>query len=119
MVGIHFEGNQIHAGRIAALTSLNNTVTIEASRNDFTFRQALLSFAGYPGTEAWRRGTVWHGGDNRYHGSPDWLMLEGNPAGVHGLAEWRTLWSQPERRSLARTSLSASQSSESSVPMDD
>jgi tRNA A-37 threonylcarbamoyl transferase component Bud32 len=72
-------GNTIQASQAIALRSLPARSSITARRNRFTYRSALLSYTGDADTDAWRRNTVWQGGENTYDGPAAWLTVEGCP----------------------------------------
>jgi serine/threonine-protein kinase len=76
---LELSGNTFQAGRIAALRALPAGVSITAHGNRFTFAQALLSFTGYAGQDAWRDGTAWDGDDNVYEGPSARVLDEGQP----------------------------------------
>ncbi len=90
-VDVELTGDTITAARATALTALPAGVRITAHGNSFSFRDALLSCAGYADRDGWRRTTTWDGRDNRYIGSGTWLSIDG-AADVRGLAAWRGLW---------------------------
>ncbi len=90
-VEVELTGDAIAAARATALTALP-AVRITARDDDFTFRRALLSCAGYAGSDGWRRTTTWDGRENRYHGSGVWLSIDGAAADVRNLTAWRELW---------------------------
>jgi hypothetical protein len=94
-VRLRLERNAVDAGRVLAFAALPAGVEVEASGNQFTFRQALVSYVGFPGPDGWRRATVWRGRENVFHGGGDWVSVEGEPAGVHSLEDWRRLWQAP------------------------
>jgi hypothetical protein len=54
-------------------------LSITARRNRFTYRSALLSYTGDADRDAWRRNTVWQGGENTYDGPASWLTVEDRP----------------------------------------
>jgi Protein kinase domain len=95
---LRLERNTVRAGRVVALRALPAGLAVEARDNHLAFRQALVSYADFPG---WRRGTAWHGQTNRYEGPADWVRVEGAPAGVHGLPAWQALWQSPETGSVS------------------
>jgi serine/threonine-protein kinase len=95
-VQLELQGNQVNAGRVVALSGLGCGVVITARDNRFAFHEALLDFVAYPAEKGWRSVTRWEGERNRYQGRGDWIMQEGAPGGVHGLAAWRELWGRPE-----------------------
>ena len=80
------------AARATAMTALPAGVRFTARGDEFSFRDALLSCAGYTDRDGWRRMTTWDGRDNRYHGSGVWLSIDGAAAEVRGLAAWREPW---------------------------
>ena len=92
MVEVELTNDTIRAGRATALTAIPGSVRIRARRNHFTFRDSLLSCAGYADQQALTRTTSWEGRDNRYHGSGTWLQLDGRATHIRGLAAWRGLW---------------------------
>jgi serine/threonine protein kinase len=98
-VRIHLAHNEIETGRLLALAGLNRCVEVEAERNSFRFRQALLSCLSSP-EGALRPITRWQGRENHYRGSGDWVAVNGRPAGVHGLRAWRELWGDAETESV-------------------
>ncbi len=91
-VDVELTGDAITAARATALTALPAGVRITANGDDFSFRDALLSCAGYAGRDGWRRATTWDGRDNRYHSSGVWLNIDGAAADLRDLAAWRELW---------------------------
>ncbi len=91
-VDVELTGDTITAARAAALTALPAGVRITARGNEFFFRDALLSFAGYTDRQGWKRKTLWDGRDNRYHGSGAWLSIDGAGTDVRTLAAWRETW---------------------------
>ena len=91
-VDVELAGDTVAAARAMALTALPAGVRVAAHGNVFTFRDALLSCAGYADREGWRRATTWDGGDNHYNGSGEWLIIDGGAADVRSLAAWRGLW---------------------------
>jgi serine/threonine-protein kinase len=86
--------NAIVAGRMASVRALAGRLRIEASDNDFTFREALASFSGYADDAAWRRATTWAGGGNVCHTAGYWLRVDGRPADVSDPAAWQRLWAE-------------------------
>ena len=94
-VRLSLEGNRVQASRIAALDALVQGVEVEGQGNEFIFHEALLSYAGFPGADGWRRATVWRGHDNVYHGGGDWLRVNGVAMGVRDLRAWQELWDGP------------------------
>jgi serine/threonine-protein kinase len=95
-VDVELVGDTITAARAAALTGLPAAVHITARNNEFFFRDALLSCAGYADRQGWRRGTAWEGRDNRYHGAGPWLTIDGASAAMRGLRAWRESWRADE-----------------------
>jgi hypothetical protein len=83
--------NTLVAGRLAGVRGLTGGLHVIADENDVTFREALLSFDEFVGT-AWRKRMTWRGRGNRYTGPAEWVHLNGLPAGVRGIGDWRTLW---------------------------
>jgi serine/threonine-protein kinase len=103
-VHIRMEHNTLHAGRILAFTALPHRIELDAEHNDFTFREALLCYADMGRPDSWRRLTSWRGHDNHYHGTCDWLSLDGVGFGIHDLSDWQTLWGRAESGSLVASS---------------
>jgi serine/threonine-protein kinase len=95
--------NTVRAGRVVALAAFDGGVDVTAHDNRFTFRQAFLSAVGGSPTPGWRTGSRWQGRNNRYHGSADWLTVDGGPGGVRGLAGWRAFWQTEEAGSVEDT----------------
>jgi len=98
-VRLNLEHNHLQAGRVVSFSGLAAPVAVHAYRNEFTFERALLSYAGFPDKTAWQN-TAWHGRDNKYQGTSDWMCVDGAPVGVRGLAAWQSWWGQPEPGSL-------------------
>lgn len=98
---LELAGSTVEAGRVAAFSGLLQGVEVTARDNVFHFREALLSYAGC-GPD-WRQATRWQGHANRYLGLGDWLLVEGRPAGVRGLDQWRDLWQDGETESVEET----------------
>jgi len=98
-VRLHLENNHFQAGRVASFCGVPAPVEVHADRNDFSFRQAVLSFTGSADKVAWQK-TAWHGHNNTYHGASDWLCVDGSPAGIRGLAAWQSCWGEEEPGSL-------------------
>jgi hypothetical protein len=96
LVSLRLEHNRFRAGRVLAVAGLTSGVDVLARDNVFSFREAVVSFAGYPGTQSWRQAVRWQGRDNRYQGRDEWLRVEGGPGGVRGLADWSALWQESE-----------------------
>jgi hypothetical protein len=94
-VKIRLDNNVVSAGRLASFQSLTGGLQMEASRNEFRFREALLSFVSLSRPNSWRSTTSWRGVDNRYVGAADWLQIDGKPAGIHRLSEWQNFWANP------------------------
>lgn len=92
---VRLENNRVRAGRVVALSGVVAGVAFSAQGNHFTFREALLSFAGYA-SDRWRHSTRWQGQNNQYQAQSDWLAVEGGPGGVHNLASWQSLWQTTE-----------------------
>jgi hypothetical protein len=105
-VELRLERNVLECGRVAAFTALPAELTILANENDWTYREALLSYAGWAEPDAWRRLTRWQGWNNRYRGPGSWLSVDGRPEPVAGLAGWLSLWgtSEPGSREVAESS---------------
>lgn len=99
-VRLELEGCTIRADRVAALRSLPHGAEVHARGCRFTFGHALLSLAGFPGADSWRRTVAWHGRDNVYQPREGWLQLDGAPAPVQTLGDWRILWGRPEPGSI-------------------
>lgn len=100
-VRLDLEGNTIQAGRILAVRGVLGRAALTAHGNAFTFRQALLSFAGLPGGDAWRAMLCWEGQDNAYRGGPHWLTVEGTPVVEGSLDAWQAVWGAAEVRARA------------------
>ena len=79
MIEMELNGNNIQAAHAIALRALPARLSIAARRNRFTYRSALLSYTGDADPDAWRRNTVWQGGENTYDGPASWLTVEGRP----------------------------------------
>jgi serine/threonine protein kinase len=94
-VSLRLERNIVEAGRVASFRTLPGRLSVEATANDFTFREALASFSGYTGDAAWRRSTIWRGRDNRCHSSGYWLSVDGRSVAVNDAAGWQRLWAEP------------------------
>jgi hypothetical protein len=88
-VELELLGNTIRADRTMALRALPSNLRIAARANRFTFRAGLLNYIGYADRDAWRRDTVWQGGDNSYDGPESWLWVEGEPASIGELTRPR------------------------------
>ena len=56
------------------------------------FVQALVSFDGYRGGDAWRRAFTWHGRHNRYEPGGAWLRLEGRAGPAWDERAFERLW---------------------------
>jgi serine/threonine protein kinase len=95
-VSATLNGNTIRAGRIFACRHLPSRMTLKSVRNEFAFREALLSYTDLPTRDAWRPVTSWEGQDNRYSGPMAWVMIDGAPAKVGGLEAWQGLWGPAE-----------------------
>jgi serine/threonine-protein kinase len=91
-VDLSLEGCTLSAGRTVAVQSLPDCLTVRASGTEFSFREALLSFAGTHAPDDWRRFTTWVGRHNRYHPAGPWLLVEGRPLAVHDASAWAALW---------------------------
>jgi hypothetical protein len=86
------------AGRVLACRGLPAPLAVRAVGNDFTFRDGLLSCAGYtPSPDSWRRLISWRGQDNRYHAAGPWVRSEGEALPVTDLAAWERLWDKGGR----------------------
>jgi hypothetical protein len=94
-VRLNLDRNVLQAARVLAVQALPGRVQIDASANDFTFTDALLSFAGYAGNESWRRSTAWNGRDNYCHAPGCWLQVDGRPVAVNDAAGWQRIWAFP------------------------
>ena len=92
--------NEIHGSRVLSLGDLGAGVEVTARSNGFDFDEALLCINGL-GPDDWRRSVIWHGQENRYRGSSDWLCIDGRSAGVGDLAAWQRTWGS-EEQSLAQ-----------------
>jgi hypothetical protein len=91
-VNILLERNVIESGRVTSFRALPGQLQIEANANDFTFREALASFADYAGAAGWRHSTSWKGRDNRCHASGYWLSVDGRAIALRDAAGWQRLW---------------------------
>lgn len=76
-IEMELNGNTIQASQAIAVRALPARLSIAARRNRFTYRSALLSYSGDADPDAWRRNTVWQGGENTYDGPASWLTVEG------------------------------------------
>jgi serine/threonine-protein kinase len=94
-LNLSLQRNTVHAGRVAAFRALAGRLAIDANANDFTFREALISFNGYAGDATWRRSTSWHGRDNSCHGAGYWLSVDGRSVDVKDAPTWQRLWAEP------------------------
>ncbi len=94
-VRIELEGNRVRAGRALSVASLPGGVEVRARGNELMVREAVVSFAGFPGPDGWRRATTWADHDNRYQTDGAWVRVEGRPAGPTGFAGWNALWAAP------------------------
>jgi serine/threonine protein kinase len=103
-VRLRLEKNTFQAGRGIALNSLRQGIEVTAWDNDFTFRDALLSYVGFPAPDSWRRLTAWHGRDNQFRGHGNWLTVNGAQAGISDYEQWRTMWEADHPVPVARTS---------------
>jgi serine/threonine-protein kinase len=99
---LRLDRNRFHAGRVVALTSLPSLVEVTARNNEFTFRDALVAYAGATARD-WHKSTVWHGQDNVFRSAGDWLSLDEHPAEVRGLDAWRRCWDDEEFGSSEET----------------
>jgi serine/threonine protein kinase len=95
-VDVELTDDTITAARATALTALPAAVHITARGDEFFFRDALMSCAGYADQDGWKRTTTWEGRENHYHAAGKWLNIEGVAASVQGIAGWRALWSDEE-----------------------
>jgi serine/threonine-protein kinase len=91
-VELSLERGTLSAGRTLALQSLPGRLTVRATGTDFSFREALLSYAGVRSPDGWRRSTTWEGRDNRYHPAGPWMLVEGRPFAVRDASAWEELW---------------------------
>jgi hypothetical protein len=94
-VRLNLERNHLEAGRIVSFSEFLAPVEVHASRNEIHFSQAVVSYNSPLNSKAWEK-TSWGGGDNTYQGASDWIWVNGNPAGICGLAAWRSCWGQDE-----------------------
>ncbi|HEV3235612.1 MAG TPA: hypothetical protein VGZ25_01405, partial [Gemmataceae bacterium] len=94
-VRLNLERNHLEAGRIVSFSEFLAPVEVHASRNEIHFGQAVVSYNSPLNSKAWEK-TSWGGGDNTYQGASDWIWVNGNPAGICGLAAWRSCWGQDE-----------------------
>jgi hypothetical protein len=101
-VRLELQGNQVHAGRVVALSGLSSGVDILARDNLFAFRESLLDFVDYPPEKTWRLVTRWEGERNQYQPRADWVTQGGASGGIQGLAAWRELWGRPEPGSFEK-----------------
>ena len=102
-VDLELTGDTVRAGRATALTGLPAGLRVAARGNDFYYGDSLLSCAGFCGRNAWKSGAIWEGRDNRYHGPGAWLTIDGAPAEVRNLDDWRGLWGGAEPGSREET----------------
>jgi hypothetical protein len=94
---VRLDHNTVRAGRVLAVTALPGRMDVVAHDNEFAFREALLSFAGFPDGDAWRRVSAWRGERNTYRGGMgSWLSIEGTSIAVSDLESWRNLWGMTE-----------------------
>jgi hypothetical protein len=91
-IDLHLERNNLSAGRVLVLRSPHSRLTVRAANNDFSFHEALLSYAGTGKADGWRRSTTWQERDNHYHAAGPWLLVEGRPLAVRDIAAWARLW---------------------------
>jgi eukaryotic-like serine/threonine-protein kinase len=91
-VELSLERNAISADRVAAFTALPAPVAVAARDNDFSFREALIGFAGCKARDDWQRFIAWQGQNNRYQAAGPWIDVEGEPNPLRGLIAWRALW---------------------------
>jgi serine/threonine protein kinase len=89
---LRLERNVVQSGRIASFRALPGRLFVEANANDFTFREALASFAGYADNAGWRRSTTWNGRDNCCHTAGSWLCVDGQRLAINDAAGWQRLW---------------------------
>lgn len=97
------EGCTLQAGRVVSLTGPSARLQVCAHGNTFSFHHALLSFAGFGPGRTWHDAASWHGHDNRFAGAGSWLLADGRPLPVHGLAAWRSFWRSAELASAEAT----------------
>jgi hypothetical protein len=90
---LRLEGCAIEAGRPIAFGALPHGVAVSALHNHFSFHEALVSFANARGPAELRHAATWQEDGNVYdsHGVA-WLHMNGGPAGIRDLSEWRKLW---------------------------
>jgi eukaryotic-like serine/threonine-protein kinase len=87
--------NAICSGRVASVRAMPGRLKVAATANEFTFRDALISFSGYADNAAWRRSTAWKGSDNRCQAAGYWIQADGRPVDVRDAAGWQRLWADP------------------------
>jgi serine/threonine protein kinase len=92
-VNLNLDGNHFEAGRIVSFSQIHAPVEVHASKNEITFRQAVVSYTNHGNEKAWEK-THWSEGANTYQGTSDWICVNGMPAGICGLDAWQRCWGQ-------------------------
>jgi serine/threonine-protein kinase len=95
-VRVALRRSTVRAGRVVAFRAVPGRLRVTAEGNDFSFRDGVLSFAGWGDPWGWRKAAAWQGRDNRYRPGSAWLSVEGRPAAADGLDGWRALWGGAE-----------------------
>jgi hypothetical protein len=91
-VEVEVAGAAVRAGRVLACRALAGPVRLQATDSRLAFHQALVSFDGYRGGDAWRRAFTWHGRHNRYEPGGAWLRLEGRAGPAWDERAFERLW---------------------------
>jgi serine/threonine protein kinase len=94
-VCLNLQKNAVRSGRVASVRALPGRLRVTATANDFTFRDALVSFTGYADNAAWRRAIAWSGRDNRCQSGGYWVQADGRPVAVRDAVTWDRLWAEP------------------------
>jgi serine/threonine protein kinase len=99
-VELQLTGDTVEAGRVLATRYVLAPLTIQAERNRFHFRQALLSFNGCEHRPDWRQTTVWNGQANDCRGPSSWVLVDGQPVAPELLPSWLVSSGTPRERNL-------------------
>jgi serine/threonine protein kinase len=92
------EHNKIVAGRILSWPGPNVRPEVTFHANEVAFRQAMISHSGPIEPCPF----VWHGRDNVFQPTAEWVSIDGKPADVHGLDAWRAFCRDEEIGSRER-----------------
>jgi hypothetical protein len=87
---LRLAGNTVAADRVVSLRALPGPLHVQASDNQFTFRDGLLHFHAERQRGDWRLLTTWSGRGNRLDGGTR-LRVEGEEQSLGELPGWSAL----------------------------